>query len=104
MERYRLILAEEGHFSIVPMCRILGVSRSGYYGWRERGDSDRNARTASFDAAVRAAHLKSQMRYGSRRVQCELHEIGVACSRSAWGSQAPHPSSLYLHSLRAYRR
>ena len=69
MERYRFILAEEGHFSVVPMCRILGVSRSGYYGWRSRGDSDRNARTASFDAEVRAAHLKSQMRYGSRRVQ-----------------------------------
>ncbi len=82
MERYRFILAEEAHFSVVPMCRLLGVSRSGYNGWRERGDSDRNARTASFDAEVRAAHLKSQMRYGSRRVQRELHEIGLGCSRT----------------------
>ena len=82
MERYRFIHAEEAHFSVVPMCRLLGVSRSGYYGWRERGDSDRNARTASFDAEVRAAHLKSQMRYGSRRVQCELHENGLGCSRT----------------------
>jgi transposase InsO family protein len=82
VERYRFIYAEEAHFSVVPMCRLLGVSRSGYYGWRERGDSDRNARTASFDAEVRAAHLKSQMRYGSRRVQRELHEIGLDCSRT----------------------
>ncbi len=88
MERYRFILAEEAHSSVVPICRLLGVSRSGFCGWRKRGDRDRdrNARTASFDAEFRAAHLKSDVRYGSRRRQRELHAVGLGCSMSRKGN------------------
>lgn len=82
MERYRFIRAEEARFSIVAMCRVLRVSRSGYYGWRRERADVPTSRNEAFDAKVEAAHRASRERYGSRRVQRELNELGIRCSRT----------------------
>lgn len=79
MARYRFIHTEKANHSIVMMCRILEVSRSGYYSWRERRNEP--AIYAVFDLHVRAAFRASYGRYGSRRIQRELQEDGVPCSR-----------------------
>lgn len=82
MPRYRFILAEEGNFSVVRMCCVLRVSRSGFYAWRrDRSDAGPPQATA-FDAQVREIFRASRGRYGSRRVQRELAAEGVSCSRN----------------------
>ena len=80
MDRYRFIFAEKANHRIVTMCRVLSVSRSGYYAWLDRGDAPR-AERVRFDSAVRVAFAESHGRYGSRRVQRELNDAGVPCSR-----------------------
>lgn len=82
MTRYRFILAEEACFRVVTMCRVLRVSRSGYYSWRRDRAHVTTARNEKFDDDVEKAHQASHGRYGSRRLQRELNERGIRCSRT----------------------
>jgi putative transposase len=63
------------------MCRVLGVSPSGYYAWRSRPPSRRAQRDAEVLSAVRAAHAGSDGTYGAPRVHVELREQGVRVGR-----------------------
>jgi len=63
------------------MCRTLGVSRSGYYGWKDRPPSRRSREDAALTERIREIHHRSRATYGSPRVHAELKAIGVRCSR-----------------------
>ena len=82
MTRYRFIHGEEANHAISTMCRVLKVSRSGYYDWRANRAGRPAARHAKFDAHVRAAFDRSRGRYGSRRIEAELNANGIPCSRT----------------------
>lgn len=75
MEKYR------HEFSIQAMCRVLGVSRSGYYAWRKRGPSQRARENADMTAAMKELHQKSGGTYGSPRLHQALIKLGWRCGR-----------------------
>lgn len=58
------------------MCRVLGVSRSGYYDWRSRPESDRTRRHRSLTEKIRHFHQASRKTYGSPRIHADLLESG----------------------------
>ena len=81
MSAYRLIEAKRTSFSVGLMCRMLGVSRSGYYDWRKRAPSSRSRRDGDLTGKIVEIHQRSRGTYGSPRVHAELRSVGVRCSR-----------------------
>lgn len=63
------------------MCRVLQVSPSGFYAWRDRPPSARARRDERLRGLIRASHEGSRCRYGSPRVHEDLREQGEAVSR-----------------------
>jgi transposase InsO family protein len=79
--KFRFILAEKACFAIVFMCRQLDVSRSGFYGWRSRGESARKATDRRLAPLIRAEFLEHPRGCGSRPVVQALREQGHGVSR-----------------------
>jgi putative transposase len=78
---YRLIETERASFSVPLMCRVLSVSRSGYYDWRGRPPSQRERTDANLTEQIRQIHDRSRRTYGYPRVHAELRAIGIRCGR-----------------------
>ena len=67
--------------SIQRMCRLLGVSASGYYAWSQRPRSGRARADEDLTVQIRAIHRDSRETYGVPRVHFELGIRGVRVSR-----------------------
>jgi len=63
------------------MCRVLKVSRSGYYAWRDRLPSTRRRVNADLLQRIRRIHVQSRSLYGSPRITAELNEQGLRCGK-----------------------
>ena len=79
--RLAFIQAEKASVSVRAMCRVLQVSPSGFYAWRDRPISAHARRDQQLRVLVRASHAASRRRYGSPRVHEDLREQGEAVSR-----------------------
>jgi putative transposase len=79
--KYRFIEFHRAVYPVGRMCAVLGVSRSGYYAWRERPLSERKQSNTRLLLHIRAVYHASRRTYGSRRVYHELREQGIPCSR-----------------------
>jgi len=68
-------------FPIAALCRVLGVSPSGYYAWSERPPSARAQADDILLEQIRAIHARSRGTYGARRIRVELRAQGMRCAR-----------------------
>jgi putative transposase len=73
--------ANQADVSVRTMCRVLQVSTSGYYAWRERAPSQRAIDNAVLTERIRAVHAASDATYGMPRVRAELIDQGLKVSR-----------------------
>jgi putative transposase len=73
---FRFIEAEKANHAISTMCRVLEVSRSGYYAWSSRPPSERTVANAALVEEIRRVHAESDGTYGSRRVHAQLRREG----------------------------
>ena len=76
-----MIQAEKAQYPIGLLCRVLDVSRSGFYAWHKRLPSTRAQRDRELAGAIRVAYQTSRKTYGSPRIHAELRAHGTRCSR-----------------------
>jgi transposase InsO family protein len=79
--RFSFIAAEKANHDVALMCRVLQVTRQGFYAWQRRGPSRRKREEERLSTTIRAAFLQNHGRYGSPRVYLELRDEGHRTSR-----------------------
>jgi len=79
--RFHFIQAEKAKHSVPRLCKLLNVSRSGFYASRMRGPSKRDLEDARLGTLVVAAHRLGRGSYGSPRILDELREQGELVGR-----------------------
>ena len=67
---------EKANHSVTGLCAGLGVSRAGYYEWKQRGPSARDKKNADLLTHIRAIDVEHKNRYGSPRMTEELAARG----------------------------
>jgi putative transposase len=78
---FRLIDAKQAQHPVCLLCSVLGVSRAGYYAWKDRPACARRRRDDELLGEIRAIHDESKGTYGWPRIHAELRHRGVHVSR-----------------------
>jgi len=74
------VKANQALYPVATMCRVLEVSRSGFYAWQKRGPSARTKANAALLETIQKIHKESDKTYGAPRVHAELEERGPQVS------------------------
>jgi len=75
--KYEFIDGEKANYPIVKMCRWAGVSKSGFYEWRDRPASATAERRALLGVRIVEIFNESEQTYGYRRVHAQLAREGI---------------------------
>jgi putative transposase len=97
-DRYQRIATMEKEYPLTVLCRVFGVSRSGYHAWRVRQPSERQQANQQLLAAIRQLHQGPERCYGSPRLTQELKALGHTCSQNRIARL------MQRHGLRAQKR
>jgi putative transposase len=84
-ERYAFIEVEKANHSVSILCRMLKVSRSGFYDWQRREPSMREQEDEEIILHMRTVHKEAKGRYGQRRMIEALKPQGVTLGRGRAG-------------------
>ena len=81
--KFAFIHKHRTEYEIMIMCRVLNVSRGGYYTWVKRQDeppSRRQMANQKLTAAIQSTFTRSRGTYGAPRIHAELNATGTPCS------------------------
>jgi putative transposase len=81
VSRYRFIAAKKAEHSVKTMCRVLEVSRSGFYAWQRRPACQRELDDRQLVERIGQVHQRSRETYGARRVHAQLAHDGFRVGR-----------------------
>ena len=79
--KFAFIDAERSQWPVAVLCKMLEISRSGYYAWTTRPEAPKEKADAEVVAEIRAAHKGGRGAYGSPRVVRALRKKGRQISQ-----------------------
>lgn len=79
--RFAFVRAEKANHAVEILCRVLEVSRSGFYAWSQREESARAKSARVALVHIRAVYRQHSRRYGSPRIFDQLRDEGFAIGR-----------------------
>ena len=101
--KYQFILLHRQEFSVSRMCRVLDVSKSGFFAWLRRGESQRAREDAKLLRRIREIFEGSGRTYGSPRIWAELWARGWRVGRKRV-ARLMRLAGLYAIRKQGYRR
>lgn len=72
---------QAGVFQVTSLCRVLGVSRSGYYDWLSRPESARAQEDRELVGHIQRLHARARRSYGAVRTWRVLNREGIRCGK-----------------------
>ena len=79
--KYAFMREHREAFELKCMCRVLQVSRSGYYDWARRKESERSQQDHVLLKEIRRIHLDTKEAYGTTKTWRALKQSGTVCGR-----------------------
>jgi transposase InsO family protein len=79
--KYAFIEKHRCQFRIAAMCRVLQVSRSGFYEWLGRPPSAHALADQSLLATIRSVHVESHQAYGAVKTWKIMNQQGISCGK-----------------------
>jgi transposase InsO family protein len=79
--KYTFVQAHCKQFSVAAMCRVLNLSRSGYYGWLTRPASARSQRDAELTSHIARVHRQHRRALGAEKTWDVLKRQGIECGK-----------------------
>jgi transposase InsO family protein len=79
--KYAFVREHRNEFRVARLCRVLRVSRSGYYHWVDRPESHRAREDRELLVHIRRVHLENGCAYGAVKTWRELRAQAVACGK-----------------------
>ena len=81
--RFRFVDEEAAQFPVSLLCRVMGVTRQGFYAWKRRPPSARELADRELSERIRQIHAETEGIYGAPRIHAELQlEMGSGSARS----------------------
>jgi transposase InsO family protein len=81
LKRYVFIEQEKNNYPIKLLCRVMELSVSGYYAWRQRLTKPPSIRRKKLAALIKDCYWENRKRYGTRRIKAALAKAGVKVGR-----------------------
>jgi len=83
--KYQMIQRYSSHFKVSKMCRIMDISRSGYYAFLKRPESELSKRQKEVLGEIRIIHKENYEIYGAPRITAVLNNKGIHVSKGMVG-------------------
>jgi putative transposase len=103
VSRFRFVSEFAPDYGVKRLCRVLKISRSGYYAWARRGPSTHQQRDVELTELITEIHRRSRTTYGSPRVHAELRRLDQRCGRKRVARLMAREGLVGAHARRRWR-